>query len=270
MNVAILHSVVREDSPYTVSKQLLHKRHLNIDINIHLMLQQLRFKTRALSPANIQGDVKSPRRSPSKLNLKSWKLNLNLFHLPCWKWWITEDNQFTRKLMIFMMLQVAATESMESCQRPGGTLCHAGMGQSLWWSGHRWPSGACSTKEWMDAAVSAKSLHGYTRQFPRWYDRHILTAVELKSAVFLHGHSAQVGTTHRGTRRVPLYRYPLFSNSGYLSKRWWSLAQLDYALARQIRLQHTHAMLWRWAALVDTQCFAKKNYCHLGEKVVVQ
>lgn len=34
-------------------------------------------------------------------------------------------------------------------------------------------------------------------------------SIELKSAVFLHGHSAQVGTTHHGTRRVPLYRYPL-------------------------------------------------------------
>lgn len=77
MNVAILHSVVCADLLYTVMNQLLHKRHLNIDINIHLMLHVMEhFKTRASSPANIQGDVKSPRRSPSPWNLNSWKPEL--------------------------------------------------------------------------------------------------------------------------------------------------------------------------------------------------
>ena len=32
--------------------------------------------------------------------------------------------------------------------------------------------GACSTKEWMDAVVSAKSLRVYSRRFARWYDRY--------------------------------------------------------------------------------------------------
>lgn len=94
-------------------------------------------------------------------------------------------------------------------------------------------------------------------------------SIELKSAVFLHGHSAQVGTTHRGTRRVPLYRYPLWKQR-VLIEKMMILGAFGHGFGKTFRFQHTHAMLWRWAALVDTQCFAKKYYCHLGEKVVVQ
>lgn len=132
--------------------------------------------------------------------------------------------------------------------------------------------GACSTKEWMDAVVSAKSLRVYSRRFARWYDRYIyiyIGSIELKSAVFLHGHSAQVGTTHHGTRRVPLYRYPLWKQR-VLIEKMMILGAFGHGFGKTFRFQHTHAMLWRWTALVDTQCFAKNYNCHLGEEMVVQ
>ena len=163
MNVAILHSVVCADSPYTVMNQLLHKRHLNIDINIHLMLHVMGLVT-----------CQHPRRrkitstlsfSLEPEQLETWKCStFRVESGELMKRTNSQGSLWCCRLLLLGRWNLANDRAARYVMQAWGRVCDGvDIGDNL---------GACSTKEWMDAVVSAKSLRVYSRRVARWYDRH--------------------------------------------------------------------------------------------------